>query len=83
MRGSGRMSTAAKGTSSDCRIATVRAEKPQAGASGVPFMNRITSCSAIASWIASRIGLGSAAGAGGAAGALLAIGIGSNWLLDI
>ena len=57
MRGSGRMSTAAKGVSSACSIATVRAEKPHAGASGVPFMNRITRCSAIASAIASRIGL--------------------------
>ena len=57
MRGSGRMSTAANGVSSDCSTATVRAEKPQAGASGVPFMNRITLCSAIASAIASRIGL--------------------------
>ena len=60
------MSTAANGTSSDCRIATVRAENPHAGASGVPFMNRITSCSAIASAIASRIGLVSASGAAGA-----------------
>src|SRR5271165_3923049 len=59
MRGSGRTSTAANGVSSDCRTATVRAEKPQAGASGVPFMNRITSCSSIAWAIASRIALGS------------------------
>ena len=57
MRGSGRMSTAANGAPSDCSIATVRAENPQAGASGVPFMNRITGFSEIALWIASRIGL--------------------------
>ena len=66
-------------------IATVRAEKPQAGASGVPFMNRITLCSAIASAIASRIGLrlagAAASGAGAAAGRGDIIGIGSNWLL--
>ena len=61
------------GASSACRTATVRAEKPHAGASGVPFMNRITLCSAIASAIASRIGLDSLAGAGvgGLAGAAL------------
>ena len=35
----------------------MRAEKPHAGASGLPFMNRITGFSEIASWIASRIGL--------------------------
>src|SRR4051812_32304934 len=69
MRGSGRMSTAANGVSSDCSAATVRAEKPQAGASGVPFMNRITLCSEIASEIASRIGLASSAGAACGAGA--------------
>ncbi len=57
IRGSGRTSTAANGVSSACRAATVRAEKPHAGASGVPFMNRITLCSAIASRIASAIGL--------------------------
>src|SRR6185437_1009776 len=68
MRGSGRMSTAANGVSSDCRAATVRAEKPHAGASGVPFMNRITLCSEIASAIASRIGLDSPAGAAEGAG---------------
>ena len=34
MRGSGRMSTAANGVPSDCRIATVRAEKPHAGCVG-------------------------------------------------
>src|SRR6202020_1140124 len=56
IRGSGRMSTAAKRAPIDCRIATVRAEKPHAGASGVPFINRITGFSPIASWIASRIG---------------------------
>ncbi len=60
----------------------MRAEKPQAGASGVPFMNRITSCSAIASRIASRIGL-SAAGGGVATGAGPAIGIGSNCVSDM
>ena len=48
MRGSGRMSTAANGAPSDSSAATVRAEKPHAGCSGVPFMNRITSCSPIA-----------------------------------
>ena len=58
----------------------MRAEKPHAGASGVPFMNRITLCSSIASAIASRIGLGSALGAGAAAGWLLDIGSGWNWL---
>src|SRR4051794_6628576 len=86
MRGSGRMSTAANGTSSDCSVATVRAENPQAGASGVPFMKRITSCSAIASWMASRIGLLSAGppvGAATGAEVLFAIGIGSNWVSDI
>ena len=57
IRGSGRMSTAAKRAPSDCRMATVRAEKPHAGASGLPFMNRITGFSSIASWMASRSGL--------------------------
>jgi hypothetical protein len=57
MRGSGRMSTAVKGVSSACSIATVRAEKPHAGASGEPFMKRMMSLSAIASAIASRIWL--------------------------
>ena len=57
MRGSGRTSTAAKRASSACSAPTVRAEKPHAGASGVPFMKRITSFCAIASAIASRIGL--------------------------
>ena len=57
MRGSGRTSTAAKRASSACSAATVRAENPHAGASGVPFMKRITSCVAIAWAIASRIGL--------------------------
>src|SRR6202035_5646886 len=81
MRGSGSTSTAAKGTSSACSIATVRAEKPQAGASGVPFMNRITLCSPIASAIASRIGLASSPlGAGDSLGSLVNIGIGSNSL---
>src|SRR6202035_1094821 len=80
MRGSGRMSTAAKGTSRDCRMATVRAEKPQAGASGVPFMNRITFFSPIASAIASRIGFDSSLVAGTGWGSLLIIGTGSNWL---
>ena len=57
IRGSGRMSTAANGWSTDLRIATVRAEKPHAGWFGVPFMNRITWFSSIAVWIASRRGL--------------------------
>jgi len=57
MRGSGRMSTAANGVPSDSSTATVRAEKPQRGASGVPFMNRMTSCSSMACLMASRIGL--------------------------
>ena len=52
MRGSGRMSTAANGVPSASSACTVRAEKPQRGASGVPFMKRMTSLSAIASWIA-------------------------------
>src|SRR4051794_8114042 len=56
MRGSGRMSTAAKGAPVDCRAATVRAEKPHAGISGVPFMKRITRFSRIAPAIASRRG---------------------------
>src|SRR5437764_79760 len=56
MRGSGSTSTAANGTSSACRHAVARAEKPQAGASGTPFMKRITSLSRIASAIASRRG---------------------------
>ena len=42
MRGSGRMSTAAKRVSSACSARDRRAEKPHAGASGVPFMKRIT-----------------------------------------
>ena len=49
IRGSGSTSTAANGWPTDCRIATVRAEKPHAGCSGVPFMNRITWFSEIAS----------------------------------
>src|SRR3954451_5540877 len=56
MRGSGRMSTAAKGASSACRAATVRALKPHAGASGVPFMKRMISFSRMASSMASRRG---------------------------
>src|SRR3954471_10578002 len=56
MRGSGRMSTAANGAPVDCRAATVRAEKPHAGISGVPFMKRMTRFSRIASAIASRRG---------------------------
>ncbi len=55
MRGSGRMLTAANGLPTDWRIATVRAENPHIGWSGVPFMNRITGFSVIALWIASRI----------------------------
>src|SRR4051812_6057966 len=57
MRGSGSTSTAAKPTLRACRAAVARAEKPQAGASGTPFMKRITSLSRIASAIASRRGL--------------------------
>ena len=34
----------------------MRAEKPHIGRSGVPFMKRMTSCSEIASWMASRMG---------------------------
>src|SRR3954447_21854657 len=56
MRGSGRTSTAANGTSSAWSADEARAEKPHAGASGTPFMNRITSLSRIASAIASRRG---------------------------
>ena len=55
MGGSGRMSTAANGVPSACSVATVRAENPQAGCSGVPFMNRITLFSSIAFSMASRI----------------------------
>src|SRR5882724_4812243 len=54
MRGSGRMSTAANGAPTLCRQLTARAEKPQAGASGFPFMNRIKVFSSIAFWMASR-----------------------------
>src|SRR3954453_18509735 len=56
MRGSGRTSTAANGTSSDCSAADARAGKPHAGASGTPFMKRMPSLSRIASAIASRRG---------------------------
>src|SRR3954451_20583488 len=56
IRGSGSTSTAANGTFSACRHAVARAEKPQAGASGTPFMKRMTSLSRIASAIASRRG---------------------------
>ena len=55
MRGSGRMSTAANGLPSASSTATVRAEKPQRGASGVPFMKRMTSLPEIAFWISSLI----------------------------
>ena len=48
------MSTAANVPTASS-AATVRAEKPQRGASGVPFMKRMTSFSAIASWIAALI----------------------------
>ena len=51
------MSTAANGASSAWSAATVRALKPHAGASGVPFMKRIVWLSRIASAIASRMGL--------------------------
>jgi hypothetical protein len=53
--GWGRMSTAANGVPSDCRAPTVRAENPQRGCSGVPFMKRITRFSSIAALMASRI----------------------------
>src|SRR3954454_23888554 len=55
MRGSGRTSTAAYGLPSASSAAAVRAEKPHIGRSGVPFMKRMTSCSEIASPMASRI----------------------------
>jgi hypothetical protein len=83
MRGSGSTSIAANGVSSDCSTATVRAEKPHAGASGVPFMNRITLCSEIASAIASRIGFDCSADVGSTVGWLTDIGSGSNWLADM
>ena len=50
------MSTAANGAPVASSAATVRAEKPHAGRSGVPFMKRMTSWSRIASAIASRMG---------------------------
>src|SRR3954470_9214681 len=56
MRGSGSTSTAAYGLPSASSAAAVRAEKPHMGCSGVPFMKRMTSCSPIASLIASRMG---------------------------
>src|SRR5215211_2234830 len=56
MRGSGRMSTAANGAPVAWIAATVRAEKPHAGISGVPFMKRMTRFSWIASEMASRRG---------------------------
>src|SRR3954447_18025476 len=56
MRGSGRTSTAAYGLPSASSAAAVRAEKPHIGCSGVPFMKRMTSCSPIASVMASRMG---------------------------
>src|SRR5215211_5224185 len=56
MRGSGRMSTAANGAPVAWIAATVRAEKPHAGISGVPFMKRMTRFSRIASAMASRRG---------------------------
>src|SRR2546421_2190248 len=83
IRGSGSTSTAAKGTSSACSAATVRAEKPHAGASGDPFMKRSTRCSEMASATASRIGLDSLAGAAEGAGSPLSMGRGSGWLADM
>src|SRR5919108_429821 len=56
MRGSGSTSTAANGLPTALRAATVRAEKPHIGCSGVPFMKRMTSWSRIASEMASRMG---------------------------
>ena len=50
------MSTAANSLPTASSAATVRAENPHAGRSGVPFMKRITSWSRIASAIASRMG---------------------------
>ena len=55
MRGSGRMSSAAYCTPSALSAPAVRAEKPQAGWSGVPFMNSITRFSSIACSMKSRI----------------------------
>ena len=55
MRGSGRMSSAAYCTPSALRAPAVRAEKPHAGWSGVPFMNSITRFSSIACWMKLRI----------------------------
>src|SRR5436190_8739712 len=75
MRGSGSTSTAAKRAPEDCSAATVRAENPHAGASGVPFIKRITRCSAIASAIASPTSVGgSGCGAGCGASAPPAMG---------
>ena len=54
MRGSGSTSIAANGAPSDSSAATVRAEKPHFGCSGVPFMKSSTSWSLIAPAIASR-----------------------------
>ena len=63
IRGSVSTSTAANGVPSVWRAATVRAEKPQAGASGVPFMKRIDFVAAdrlgdlLAQWAGLGVGL--------------------------
>src|SRR5215813_13646925 len=56
MRGSGRMSIAAKGALCLRRTSTTPAENPQRGISGVPFMNRATRLPSIIFLISSRIG---------------------------
>src|SRR3954451_17402983 len=53
------MSTAAYGAPRASSAAAVRALNPQAGASGVPFMKRMTGCSLMAPWMASRMGFSS------------------------
>ena len=49
------MSIAANSAPAWFRASTVRAEKPQRGKSGVPFMKSITRFCEIAFWISSRI----------------------------
>ena len=55
MRGSGRMSIAAKSASTSRSAWMTRIEKPHMGRSGVPFMNSITRFSEIALSSASAI----------------------------
>ena len=55
MRGSGRMSSAAYWTPSALSAPAVRAENPQAGCWGVPFMKSITGFSSMALEMKSRI----------------------------